>query len=232
MLDPDMIQVAGVRDAAEARMLEACGVRYIGFPLRLAVHAEDMDDRSARAVIAGLAPTTRPVLITYLDTASDVMALSRFLDVGIVQLHGDIEAAELGVLRRRAGDLTVIKSLVVGRGPAEALEEAVVELTPLVDAFITDTFNPGTGASGATGRTHDWEVSARLVAASARPVILAGGLTPANVAGAIERVKPAGVDVHTGVEDRTGQKEKTRVAAFVREAGAGFARLHKRSASS
>jgi phosphoribosylanthranilate isomerase len=53
-------------------------------------------------------------------------------------------------------------------------------------------------------------------------VILAGGLTPANVRSAIAEVRPAGVDVHTGVEDESGRKCREKVTAFVREARAGF----------
>jgi phosphoribosylanthranilate isomerase len=57
---------------------------------------------------------------------------------------------------------------------------------------------------------------------SPRPVILAGGLTPANVREAIAAVRPAGVDVHTGVEDASGRKDLAKVLAFVAEARAGF----------
>jgi phosphoribosylanthranilate isomerase len=71
-------------------------------------------------------------------------------------------------------------------------------------------------------RTHDWGLSRRLVELSARPVILAGGLTPANVGQAISVVRPAGVDVHTGVEDATGRKDRARMLAFVAEASAAF----------
>ena len=94
---------------------------------------------------------------------------------------------------------------------------------PLVDAFITDTFNPATGASGATGMTHDWAASRALVEHSPRPVILAGGLNPGNVYDAIRAVGPAGVDAHTGVEGPDGRKSPTLVEQFVREALRGFA---------
>ena len=90
-----------------------------------------------------------------------------------------------------------------------------------MDGFITDTYAPETGASGATGRTHDWAVSRRLVQLSPKPVILAGGLTPANVRQAIATVGPAGVDVHTGVEDASGRKDRGKVLAFVAAARAG-----------
>jgi phosphoribosylanthranilate isomerase len=99
------------------------------------------------------------------------------------------------------------------------------ELSEFVDAFITDTFDPKTGASGATGITHDWSVSHRLVERSDRPVILAGGLTPENVRKAILAVNPAGVDSHTGVEDAAGRKSREKVEKFVTEAQAAYRKL-------
>ena len=113
--------------------------------------------------------------------------------------------------------------LVIGKTAAKALENMIRELSPFIDAFITDTFDPETGASGATGRTHDWRVSRRLVELSDRPVILAGGLTPENVRKAILEVQPAGVDSHTGVEESSGRKSREKVHKFVSEAHEGFA---------
>ncbi len=75
-----------------------------------------------------------------------------------------------------------------------------------VDAIILDTYDPETGRGGATGKTHDWDLSRAIVEAVAAPVILAGGLTPANVAEAVRRVRPWGVDVHTGVEEPDGTR--------------------------
>jgi len=91
-----------------------------------------------------------------------------------------------------------------------------------VDAFITDTYDPATGACGATGRTHDWSVSRKLVELSSRPVLLAGGLTPDNIRQAIGQVRPAGVDAHTGVEGPDGRKDPALVRRFVAEARAAF----------
>ncbi len=105
----------------------------------------------------------------------------------------------------------------------QALDATLSDSSPFVDAFITDTFDPKTGASGATGKTHDWRVSRRLVELADRPVILAGGLTPENVKRAILEVRPAGVDSHTGVEDTSGRKSREKVRKFLSEAYEGFA---------
>lgn len=221
------IQVAGVIDREEAERLVRCGVRHLGFPLRLPVHKEYLSEEAAAAIIRSLPPSASGVLITYLDRANDIAEFCRELGVSIVQLHGDIDASELRLLKERQSDLAVIKSLVVGLHSVERLLDIVERTAPYVDAFITDTFDPATSASGATGKVHDWEVSRQFVQKSPRPVILAGGLNPANVREAILAVRPAGVDAHTGLEDASGRKSETKVKRFVSEAREGFRRLNK-----
>jgi len=223
MLEENLVQIAGVIDAGEAQMLQQCGVRYLGFPLRLPVHREDLTEEEAAAIIKNLAPPVFGVLITYLSEASKIAAFCHTLGARIVQLHGDIGQDELTHLKTLDPNLTVIKSLVVGMRDDQALEAMLRELSPFVDAFITDTFDPKTGASGATGKTHDWRVSRRLVELSPRPIILAGGLTAENVRRAILEVRPAGVDSHTGVEDATGRKSREKVKKFLSEAHEAFA---------
>ena len=227
-IEPGLIQVAGVIDQGEATLLQECGVRYLGFPLRLPVNREDLTEAEAASIIRSLTPPVRGVLITYLGEAEAISRFADALGARIVQLHGDISVPELRRLRALDPSLTIFKSLVVGLHSIPVLERLVSELAPLVDAFLTDTFAPDTGAAGATGRTHDWSVSRRMVELSPRPVILAGGLTAENVRRAIEEVRPAGVDVHTGVEDASGRKSRDKVLAFVAEAEAGFRRTRAR----
>ncbi|MDP3910455.1 MAG: phosphoribosylanthranilate isomerase, partial [Gemmatimonadales bacterium] len=181
MLTDNLIQIAGIIDEAEADMLVGCGVRYLGFPLRLPVHSEDLTEDSAARIIARLAPPCYGVLITYLDDARAIHDFAHQLGARIVQLHGDVAPRQLKALKLMDSGLVVIKSLVVGMHAQAKLEEDVERLAPYVDAFLIDTFDPTTGASGATGRTHDWSTSRALVEISTRPVILAGGLTPENV---------------------------------------------------
>jgi phosphoribosylanthranilate isomerase len=218
----DFIQIAGVRDMNEAQRLMDCGVHFLGFPLRLPVHQEDLSEADAAAIIRAIRPPCYGVAITYQDAADDIAAFMDALGSSFVQLHGDIDTRQLERLRRLRPDLVVIKSLVVGLRDERDLADGIERLSGFVDAFITDTFDPTTGASGATGRTHDWAISRRLVALSPKPVILAGGLNAENVGQAIRFVRPAGVDAHTGVEDAEGRKNPAKVRKFVAEARAGF----------
>jgi phosphoribosylanthranilate isomerase len=205
-------------------MLVDCGVDYVGFPLKLPVHKEDLSVDDARSIVERIGGA-RSIVITYLDNARDIRNLVEHVGARAVQLHGPVERVELSTLRAMMPELVVIKSVVVGRDvpstrPTQG--SAVLLSADAVDAFITDTFDPSTGAAGATGKTHDWEISRRIVQSSTRPVILAGGLTPLNVAQAIRAVRPAAVDSHTGVEDVRGRKSRTRVVRFIANARAAF----------
>jgi phosphoribosylanthranilate isomerase len=222
-----LIQVAGIASLEEARMLVECGVKYLGFPLRLPVHQEDLSEEEVVRILRSLVDPCQTVAITYQDEALEIAELSRFLDVGMVQLHGDIAVGQLSRLKLIRPDLQVVKSLIVGLYNPGQLRDMVRAMEPFVDAFITDTYDAVNGASGATGKTHDWEISRELLAFSARPVILAGGLTPENVRQAILAVKPAGVDTHTGVEDTFGKKDRDKVKRFVEQAHSAFALIHR-----
>lgn len=221
----NVVQIAGISSDAEAQMLVECGVDFLGFPLGLDVHDEEISRQDAGAIIRSLLPPHFGVVITYLDNARDVIALCDTLGAGLVQLHADVAPAELSRIKKARPLLRVIKSIVVRGDAGQDFEAAIDRIARAVDAFIIDTFDPETGASGATGKTHDWRVSRRIVEHSPLPVILAGGLTPENVAEAIRVVRPAGVDAHTGVEDAAGRKDRERVRMFVERAREAFGRM-------
>ncbi len=220
-----LVQVAGVLDLEEGRMLLEEGVDWIGFPIGLTVHPEEITPEAAWEIVHRLSLGDRGVLITYLNSAHEVLDLCRKTGLTTIQLHGEIPLRELSRLRAAAPGYTVIKSLVVGESSVSELLDRQQAYQPFVDAFLTDTFDPETSACGATGKPHDWAVSRQLVEGSAHPVILAGGLRPENVREAIARVRPVGVDAHTGLEGRDGRKERGRVRAFVRESRQAFRSL-------
>lgn len=220
-----IIQVAGVCSVDEALMLAVCGATHVGLPLRLAVHTPDTTEAQARDIVAALQGRAETVLITYLTDAEETLGLCRFLGVSGLQLHGAMPLGQVARLRQAAPQLFIIKSLVVGTAPEAEILACAEQHAPLVDAFLTDTFDPASGATGATGKVHDWAVSRRLAHALPRPLILAGGLAADNVASAILAVAPAGVDAHTGLEDTGGRKNETLVRRFVAEARRAFGSL-------
>ncbi len=126
----------------------------------------------------------------------------------LAQLHGDEPPEALAALGGRA-----FKAL----RPADAagLEQALRDYPPrsgppayLVDASVPEKY-------GGTGRQADWGLAREL--ADRTPVLLAGGLTPADVAAAARQVRPWGVDVASGVEAGPGKKDPDKMKAFVAE---------------
>ncbi|MFB3905698.1 MAG: phosphoribosylanthranilate isomerase [Acidobacteriota bacterium] len=222
MTNRRIIQIAGILDQEEAFMLCDCGVTHLGFPLRLAYHHEDLPDWQARDIIKTLPRSVSKVLITYLTLPAEIVELARYLGADTIQIHSRPAREALAKLRKMAPDLRIIRSLIVGESDPADLADQARSQTDLVDFFLTDTYDPETGARGATGKTHDWEISRFLARHSGRPLILAGGLNASNVRQAILEVAPAGVDAHTGVEAPDGQKDRRLVEAFVHQAQLGF----------
>ncbi len=215
-----LIQVAGVHDLNEAELLLNAGVDIIGLPLRLSINEEDLSEESAARLSRAL--PGKCCLITYLNEIPEITEFTRELSIDYVQLHGDVDPGIMPELVKQLPHVRFIKSLVVGKGDLGELKMIAERFSQHVWAFITDTYNPETGAEGATGMTHDWHASKELVACAKRPIILAGGLNPSNVAHAICEVKPAGVDVHTGVEGQDGRKDLCLVSAFISSSKTAF----------
>jgi len=137
--------------------------------------------------------------------------LAEFLDYA--QLHGDESPEECTRLARAAGSDRLIKVVHV----ATADDVATVTDYGDVGAVLLDTRRAV--ARGGTGETFDWSLALRAEAAG-KPLILAGGLDPANVAEAVREVRPYAVDAVTGVESRPGVKDAEKVRQFIARAKA------------
>ncbi len=131
----------------------------------------------------------------------------------LAQLHGSEPPAEVRMLQPRAYKAIRPKQ----RGDAEAAVAtyaSVMDISPDRPAFLIDSYHPW--YFGGTGETTDW-IAAKVLAWRF-PILLAGGLTPENVADAIRLVEPWGVDVSSGVEAEPGKKDHDKVRAFIEAA--------------
>lgn len=214
---PPQVQVAGVSSLEEALFCRDVGVQALGFTLELPSGVHDgLTNERARLIIQQLPRDIMPVLITYLDTAVDAIRLVNFLKVPAIPFHGEVTDEEVGLFRSRCAAVRTIGRITVS-GP-DALERTSRFKQPLWDAVILDSFDSVSGKVGATGLTHDWSLSARIVRRSTVPVILAGGLNPENVADSIAIVRPQGVDAHTGLENDDGSRNFGKIEAFAKAA--------------
>jgi len=172
----------------------------------------------ARAIAPVVPPPARAILLTSSETAEGIVADAAHAGVTAVQVVRHIAAREARALG--ASRLHYVQ--VIHVEDAGALDLIDIYGTRC-DAFLLDSGHPASGELGGTGRVHDWAVSAEFCRRAPRPVFLAGGLAPGNVADAVARVRPAGVDICSGLR-RNGKLDPGLLAAFMaalgRDAGA------------
>jgi phosphoribosylanthranilate isomerase len=155
---------------------------------------------AAREIVRRLPPLVTPVGVFVNQPEGEMRAVAAETGVQVLQLHGD-EPPELCARL----PLPVWKAVAVDR-----LGSLARLLSYEVQAFVLDTPSRGFGGSGVP---FDWSLAEGV--SEAAPVVLAGGLTPDNVAEAIRAVRPWAVDVASGVESSPGVKDADRMARFL-----------------
>lgn len=252
-----IVQIYEIQTPAEADQMIALGVDHVGSVLvsRTAWRQPPIRDTVRGVQAAGRVSSLIPLF-------SDFDGVARALDYYRPNIVHFCDALPIGAgtqgrlagfiacqqrVREAFPEIRIMRSIPVppdGRGRSDDVLRLARAFEAVCDYFLIDTLmapaadgagdhEPVKGFVGITGRTCNWEIARRLVAATALPVILAGGLSPQNVAGGIRRVQPAGVDSCTltnvvGVDGQPVRFEKDRhkVRRFVslaREAAAAVA---------
>jgi len=198
------VKICGITNIEDALAAVEAGADAIGFVF----HHQSLRRVTAdvvKRIVAQLPPFVLPVGVFVNE---DVKIVRDWMDdcgLAIAQLHGEEAAAYCDLLGR-----PVLKAIrLKDRGSLLSLAEYKGRFR--VRGFVLDAFS--SVSYGGTGQVTDWGLAAE--AARAAPAILAGGLTPENVAEAIEKVKPYGVDVSSGVESRPGRKDHAKMLAFI-----------------
>jgi phosphoribosylanthranilate isomerase len=208
------LKVCCIASVAEAELALAHGAHAIGLVSAMPSGPGPIPDADIAVIARATAGRARRFLLTSRTTPADIAAHVRDAGTDTVQMVDTPSEQVLGELRRLLEGVALVPVIHV-RG-ADAIAQAQA-LAPLADALLLDSGNPGGTVRelGGTGRTHDWDVSAALVRAVAPCLVfLAGGLRADNVAEAVRTVRPAGVDLCSGV--RTGGRlDAAKLAAFV-----------------
>ena len=207
------LKICGTTTLADAEMSARAGADALGIIVNHAVSPRHVAIENARAIAGDVAASVPIVAVSVNQSLEALEAIAAQLHPLALQLHGD-ESPEL-VRQLVARDYVVWKAL---SGDAATLRQHARIYTDagavalLIDARETTASGV---VYGGTGHVADWNAARALVDDGFR-VILAGGLTPENVARAIETVRPWGVDVVSGVEARKGVKDAEKVRAFAR----------------
>ena len=197
-------------DAAAAVELGAAylGVIFAGGPRMLDVHRA----RDVFAPTDGTAVSRVGVFGT--QPIDEIVRLADELMLDVVQLHAERTPTEVAHVSRKAGYDVWAVARIAGAQLPDGLDEMFAHAQGVVlDSRVPD-------ALGGSGTSFDWNAVRERIARprDARHVILAGGLTPENVRDGIDILRPDVVDVSSGVEARVGEKDHSRMAAFVRAA--------------
>ena len=196
------VKICGITSEEDALLAVAMGADAVGFVF--APSPRQVAAGLVRDIVRRLPPEVLTVGVFRDEAAERVVDIVNSTGLRAAQLHGRETAEQTKWTRQRVP--FVIKGFAAGDPALDRADDFGA------DAVLVDSHAPG------SGEVFDWSLAEG--APVNRRVILAGGLTPENVAEAIERVRPWGVDVSTGVEDGPGRKDARKVRDFVRNARA------------
>ncbi|MDH3360267.1 MAG: phosphoribosylanthranilate isomerase [Desulfobulbaceae bacterium] len=200
------IKVCGMTDIAEASGLVAAGVDALGF-IFVEKSPRNIEPEKAREIIASLPPFVDAVGV-FVDQDRDVVDdIVKYCGLTMVQLHGSESPQYCETVNAR-----VVKSFSIR--PDVEFSDTNPFYDPyleVVSGILLDTYHEK--LAGGTGKTFDWELIKQCRPAA--PLVLAGGLTPENIADAIRQVRPFAVDVNSGVEISPGVKDVGAVERLV-----------------
>ncbi|MCK6455457.1 MAG: phosphoribosylanthranilate isomerase [Phycisphaerae bacterium] len=215
------IKICGITRVTDARSAADAGADAIG--LVFAPSPRRVDVRTARKIVRALPPFVTPVGVFVNAPPRHIRRIAGDVGLSVVQLHGDEPPGFVAAL----APLRVIKT--VRLRTSEDLRDwkawhRAARVPPagvLIDSFVDQV-------RGGTGRTADWRLAGQFRGGrrdrDALPLILAGGLTAANVTAAIRLVRPDAVDVSSGVEQSPGIKNPRKMSRFVSAARDAFRR--------
>lgn len=201
---PTNVKVCGITRPQDAELAVSLGAWALGMifyepsPRRCSLE-------QAQLISQALHRKVELVGVFVNESLTRIAGLAEQLQLGVVQLHGDEGPSFCAEVARRTGAKVCKAAQVADAGDVRALERFHVDFH-LLDA------RSDSGLRGGTGSTFDWALVEQR--RSSVPLILSGGLSPENVAEAIDRVRPFAVDVASGVEDAPGRKDEQKMRAF------------------
>jgi len=211
------IKICGITRSQDARAAALAGADSIGLNFYPKARRCITIDR-AREILRELPPFVTPVGLFVNQSVNEIKSIAIQLALSCLQLHGQEPPQIAAELR----PFKILKALHADRGKLEIeLQTWRKQIESLnlqhVQGFILET--PAAAGMGGTGVENDWAYLAELKRAGAfenlPPMIIAGGLTPENVAAVVKMLDPYAVDVSSGVEEQFGEKSPAKIQAFV-----------------
>lgn len=202
------IKVCGIMNGIELSQAVLAGADGVGFIVEIDDSRHCISAGDAAALIRTVPLFTKSVAVIAPDGVEKAVHLAEKTGADVLQVHGSLSAGEMAELKGR------VSQKLVATVAADLKLEEIAKYAASADAILLDTLC--NGKLGGTGAVHDWNRSAEIVRRLNVPVILAGGLNPANVSAAIKTVGPYAVDASSGLET-SGRKDPEKIVSFIEE---------------
>lgn len=216
-----IVQIYEVSSIKEAKKVAEAGVDHIGVVVGKGLFGNEMTPEKARKLFVSLPKGKKGVALSLsnnLDEISEVIRIARPDILHLCALPEKISPQDVIFLKKRFPGLKVMRTIPITGKESVNLAK---EYEGVADYLLLDSHRRGDWQVGATGETHDWSVSKRIIDSVKTPAILAGGLGPDNVKEAIKAVGPYGVDSKTKTDKPRGKgKDLAKVKNFAQKAKA------------
>jgi len=195
-MDNVAVKICGITDYEDASIAVELGAGALGFIF--ADSPRQITPQKARDIIRAMPPFVKTVGVFVDEGPAAIKEIIHYCGLDLVQLHGDespdlcCELMPYTIKALRIKDESSLRTSRIYQGKVRAL---------LLDTYSKDK-------AGGTGKTFNWQLAIKIKKLGI-PIILAGGLGPANIDGAVSTVRPYAVDVNSGVEERPGKKSHT-----------------------
>src|ERR1035441_2204771 len=192
------VKICCIASVEEAALAVEMGASALGLVSHMPSGPGVISDELIANIAATVPPSIGTFLLTSRQSVDEIVAQQRFCRTNTIQICDHLTRGTHRELKDALPGISIVQVVHV-TGP-ESVEEAV-SVAPHVNAILLDSGNQKLAVKelGGTGRTHDWTLSRKIRESIGIPIFLAGGLTPENVAQAIQEVAPFGLDVCSGV---------------------------------
>jgi len=213
------LKICGLTTLPDLRVSESIGADYVGMVVEVPYSRRNISRWVAQSLCK--AARTRPVLVVATHPPHELTEIACLCRPYALQIHGEESPQEMArLVEELSPQLEIWRGIAIapaGEDQPRSVGESLALIEDLaqigVRRIVLDTRVKG--EMGGTGVTCDWPTAAQIIAASALPVMLAGGLGPDNIVEAIRATGATGVDMATGVESSPGRKDPRKLRALV-----------------
>jgi len=209
------IKICCIANIDEAQLAIKSGASAIGLVGHMPSGPGIISDEKIFSIAKNIPPQIDTFLLTSETNAENIINHHKRTNTNSLQLVDSVRTETYQQLRKQIPKTKLVQVIHVINH--QSIDEAL-KISEYVDAILLDSGNPNLTIKelGGTGRTHNWDISKKIVKQSNKPVFLAGGLNPENVRKAIDYVQPYGVDICSGVRTH-GKLDQKKIQQFFNE---------------